>query len=206
VEQKKPFDPTRLMRPIRTKNGMVQHLGAWACVMWVRHDHPTAQIVTEIVLASDNMAQFRCTITLPNGAIAIAHAQESAAGFAEYFEKAETSAISRACRLLGYGTESAIDLEEREPSAPAAADDRAQMKEQMVPSAIKWFRTELPRRGMSLPGRFERWGDVIGVLTTAGHDIGGCVDERGIDYAAIKALVEGLPIVQPAPAGGSEAS
>ena len=201
AEEKKPFDPSRLVRMIRVKGqGDVPYLGIWARLLWLRYEHPTAQVVSEIVIASDNMARFRCTITLPNGAIAVAHGQETAGKFPDYFEKAESTAIARACAVLGYGTENAHDLDAPDPIAPAA-DDRAQMREAMVPSAATWFRRELPRRGMTVGGRFEKWGDVIGVLSTAGHDIGSCVDERGIDYAAIKALVEGLPLKPVAQAG-----
>jgi hypothetical protein len=199
TEDKKKFDPASHMRPIKVKGGgTIMYLGAWPRLLWLRDEHPEAQVVSEIVAASDNMARFKCTITLANGAIAVAHGQENAAAFGDYFEKAETTAFARACAVLGYGTESANDLDDRTPATAPEGGARAQMNDQLLPSAVTWFKRELPKRGMSLPRRFEKWGDVIGTLQTAGHETGDAIDDRGIDFAAIKALVEALPVVSTA--------
>lgn len=44
--------------------------------------------------------------------ISTGHAQEFSENFFDYLEKAETSAVARALALAGYGTESALDLDE----------------------------------------------------------------------------------------------
>jgi len=200
TEQPQPapeFDASRYLRTIKVRGGgEAQYLPAAARILWARHDHPTAQIVTEIVLASENMARFKCTITLPTGAVATGHGQETASSFADFFEKAETVAVSRALAILGYGTEGAYDLEDRQPeqTGRASTGDRVRKTDPMHGSAASWFRRELPRRGMTLPQRFELWGDVVGVLDSAGHAVGEASDERGIDFAAVKAIVEALPL------------
>jgi hypothetical protein len=103
-----------------------------------------------------------------------------------------TVALSRALAILGYGTDGAHDLDAREPSVENK--DRAQMGERLSSPAEKWFRIALPARGMTLPKRFELWGDVIGVIAKAGVDVAPAVDDAGIDYTVIKQLVEALPL------------
>lgn len=197
ASEKPPFDAAKHVRSIRTKQGPQDYLPAWARVLWLRHEHPTAQVVTEEILVTDVYARFKCTITLPNGAIATAHAAEFKSEFPDYLEKAETSALSRACAVLGYGTEGAHDLGDALREVPPPAQpERVSVSDVMIPAAQKWFATQFPRRGYLLPKKFERWGDVIGVLDKAGINYSSVVDDRGIDFAAIKTLVEKLPVTE----------
>ncbi len=121
------FDAFAHLRKIRTRQGMQDYLDVKWRVAWVRADHPTAHIVTEQVEGDEQHARFKCTITLPNGAIATGHGSETAGDFPDFYEKAETKSIGRACASLGYGTDSASDFDDGEPldGRPAAKDERA---------------------------------------------------------------------------------
>lgn len=121
------FDPFVHLRKIRTRQGMQDYLDVKWRVAWVRADHPTAQILTEQVEGDEQHARFKCTITLPNGAVATGHGSETVGDFPDFYEKAETKSIGRACASLGYGTDSASDFDDGEPldGRPAAKDERA---------------------------------------------------------------------------------
>jgi hypothetical protein len=125
--QTRSFDAPAHMRKIRTRQGMQDYLDVKWRVAWVRADHPTAQIVTEQVEGDEQHARFKCTITLPNGAISTGHGSETMQDFPDFYEKAETKAIGRACAVLGYGTDSATDFDDGEPmdGRAAAKDERA---------------------------------------------------------------------------------
>ncbi|MDQ6833958.1 MAG: hypothetical protein M3008_11215, partial [Chloroflexota bacterium] len=96
-------------------------------VAWLRAEFPTAQIVTEQIEGDAEHARFKCTITLPNGAVSSGHGSETAPDFPDFYEKAETKAIGRACAVLGYGTDAASDFDDGEPmdGRAAAKDERA---------------------------------------------------------------------------------
>jgi hypothetical protein len=100
-------------------------------LVWLREEHPEAQISTEILHLDlekevqaevfewdDNLKKsvkvtktgkgmviFKATITLPNGASATGTKMENAAAFGDFLEKAESGAIGRALAGLGYGTQ-----------------------------------------------------------------------------------------------------
>ena len=126
-EQPRTFDAPAHMRKIRTRQGMQDYLDVKWRVAWLRAEHPTAQIVTEQIEGDEQHARFRCTITLPNGAISSGHGSETLQDFPDFYEKAETKAIGRACAVLGYGTDSAADFDDGEPmdGRAAAKDERA---------------------------------------------------------------------------------
>ena len=192
--ERPPFDPTRLLTTIRTKQGPKPYLPLWGRVAWLRHDHPTARIISEELFATDKAARFCCTITLMDGACAVAHAYETAGAFPDFYEKAESSALSRACAMLGYGTEGAEELEDR-----VQAEDRADMDDPVVAMgdvmehrAQRWLTQQLPRAGVVLPQRFERWGDVVGAMTIRGIDMTEVLRDGGVSQQAIRALVQRL--------------
>ena len=126
-EQPRTFDAPAHMRKIRTRQGMQDYLDVKWRVAWLRAEHPTAQIVTEQISGDEQHARFRCKITLPNGAISTGHGSETLQDFPDFYEKAETKAIGRACAVLGYGTDSAADFDDGEPmdGRAAAKDERA---------------------------------------------------------------------------------
>jgi len=115
------------MRKIRTRQGMQDYLDVKWRVAWLRAEFPTAQIVTEQIEGDVEHARFKCTITLPNGAISSGHGSETVQDFPDFYEKAETKAIGRACAVLGYGTDAASDFDDGEPmdGRAAAKDERA---------------------------------------------------------------------------------
>jgi hypothetical protein len=126
-EHPKTFDAPAHMRKIRTRQGMQDYLDVKWRVAWLRAEHPTAQIVTEQIEGDEQHARFKCTITLPNGAMSSGHGSETLQDFPDFYEKAETKAIGRACAVLGYGTDSAADFDDGEPmdGRAAAKDERA---------------------------------------------------------------------------------
>jgi hypothetical protein len=77
--------------------------------------------------------------------IATSHKHESAAGFGDYREKAETGAIGRALALCGYGTQFAPEFDEEErladspmpPLKTAPVDPEVQQAVQRTAAALK---------------------------------------------------------------------
>ena len=100
-------------------------------LVWLREEHPDAQITTEILQLDldrevtaevfewdevqrknvkvtkhgKGMVIFKATIKLANGAVATGTKMENAAAFGDWLEKAESGAIGRALAGLGYGTQ-----------------------------------------------------------------------------------------------------
>src|SRR6478672_10292837 len=135
VEEQQPiriFDAPAHMRKIRTRQGMQDYLDVKWRVAWLRAEFPTAQIVTEQIEGDAEHARFKCTITLPNGAVSSGHGSETQSDFPDFCEKAETKAIGRACAVLGYGTDAASDFDDGEPmdGRAAAKDERATRRTQ----------------------------------------------------------------------------
>lgn len=108
------FDPTKHL--IRVQGGR-EYLPVAQRLVWFRSAHPDWGIETRIeVLDIDAaVAVFSATVTNADGKImARATKMETAKGFADYVEKAETGSIGRALALCGYGTQFAPELEEGE--------------------------------------------------------------------------------------------
>jgi len=100
-------------------------------LVWFREDHPTWRIETEPVSLTDSAAVFKAIIRDDAGNIrATAHKSETAQGFGDFIEKAETGAIGRALALVGFGTQFAPEMEEGErivdsPVEPKAAKPKS---------------------------------------------------------------------------------
>ena len=126
----KRFDPTKYLRTIKVRGGTQQtYLPVTARLLWLRADHPDAQLVTEALRLDEKSAVFKATVTLPGGAVAVGHGSETASDFGDFIEKAETKAIGRALTALGYGTEFAEGQDDPTLAAatevsPAAAPPR----------------------------------------------------------------------------------
>ncbi len=121
------FDAAAHMRKIRTRQGMQDYLDVKWRVAWLRSEFPAAQILTEQISGDDVHARFKCTIALPNGAMATGHGSETQGDFPDFYEKAETKSVGRACAILGYGTDAASDFDDGEPmdGRAAAKDERS---------------------------------------------------------------------------------
>ena len=156
MDSGKRFDPTKYLKTIKVRGGAQQaYLPVTARLLWLRADHPQAQVVTEALRLDDKGAIFKATVTLPGGGIAVGHGSETAGDFGDFIEKAETKAIGRALTALGYGTEfaegqddptlaAAMEVTPAAPVAPLAAHPR-RASESQSPSP--------PRRPRPHPNR-----------------------------------------------------
>src|SRR5215204_935136 len=104
---KSGFDPAQHV----TRVGGSDYLPVKWCLVWLRDEHPEATIETHLVEHVDNVAIFRAEVRIPSGGSATGYGSESAGDFRDYLEKAETKAIGRALRALGYGAQFSTDHE-----------------------------------------------------------------------------------------------
>lgn len=91
------------------------YLPARQRINWLRMEHPDWTIDTDIVEhdSTAGRAILRANIFDEQGRlISTGLKSETRRNFGDYLEKAETGAIARACAVAGYGTESALDLDE----------------------------------------------------------------------------------------------
>ena len=123
---------------IRVRGG-AEYLPVQARVHWFRTLNPYGRIETEMLYFDPNqqIAAFKATIyDNENRLLAQATKMETADGFADYLEKAETGAIGRALALAGYGTQFAPELMEtngepiREPSQMVDSGRRTVQQQQ----------------------------------------------------------------------------
>lgn len=99
------FDPTPYFRQLRGRGGGSDYLDVKWRLVWLRKDHPDAQIATELVQHDPQMAIFKATVSVPTGGKATGYGSETASDFPDFIEKAETKAIGRALNALGYGAQ-----------------------------------------------------------------------------------------------------
>jgi hypothetical protein len=101
------FDPTPYLRQLqgRGRGGGTDYLDVKWRLLWLRKEHPDAEIVTELVQHDPQMAIFKATVTVPTGGKATGYGSETASDFPDFIEKAETKAIGRALNALGYGAQ-----------------------------------------------------------------------------------------------------
>ncbi len=90
-------------------------------LVWFREEHPQGIIRTAMVEAGgegkEQYAVFKSEIHIQTDKgpmlVSTAHKKETAGGFPDFLEKAETGSVGRALALMGYGTQFAADeLEE----------------------------------------------------------------------------------------------
>lgn len=99
------FDPTPYLRQLRGRGGGSDYLDVKWRLLWLRKEHPDAEIITELVHHDPQMAIFKATVTVPTGGKATGYGSETASDFPDFIEKAETKAIGRALNALGYGAQ-----------------------------------------------------------------------------------------------------
>jgi len=105
---------------IRVRGG-AEYLPVQARVHWFRTLNPLGRVETEMLFYEPNaqIAVFRASVYNSDGQLlATATKMETAKGFADYLEKAETGAIGRALALAGYGTQFAPELLETDGGPP----------------------------------------------------------------------------------------
>lgn len=86
-------------------------------LVWFREEHPDWAIVTEPVIIDieKGYSVFKATVLNADGKpVGSGTKMETARGFPDFAEKAETGAIGRALAVCGYGTQFAPELEEGE--------------------------------------------------------------------------------------------
>lgn len=101
---------------IRVQGGK-EYLPVAARLVWFRQEHPDWGIETRAVELNvdKGYAVFEATVYNAEGKLmAKGTKAETACGFADYMEKAETGAIGRALAVCGFGTQFAPELEEGE--------------------------------------------------------------------------------------------
>src|SRR5215217_3911817 len=139
------FDPTPFLRQLHVhgRGGGADYLDVKWGLLWLRKEHPDAEIVTELVQHDPQMAIFKATVTVPTGGKATGYGSETASDFPDFIEKAETKAIGRALNALGYGAQFG---ESQRPEDPVPDRAPAQPGRQAAPTA----------RPVALPRRDER--------------------------------------------------
>ncbi len=105
ARQGSDFDPSPYIRQLRGRGGGSDYLDVKWRLLWLRKEHPDAEIITELVQHDPQMAIFKATVTLPSGGKATGYGSETASDFPDFIEKAETKAIGRALNALGYGAQ-----------------------------------------------------------------------------------------------------
>ena len=101
------FDPTRHLSLI---NGNEYLEVKWR-IVWIRTEHPEAEIETNMETYTGTEAIFKATVRIPGLGSATGWGSEDAQGFGDFIEKAETKAIGRALAALGYGTQFTRDFD-----------------------------------------------------------------------------------------------
>jgi hypothetical protein len=141
ARQGSDFDPTPYLRQLRGRGGGSDYLDVKWRLLWLRKEHPDAEIVTELVQHDPQMAIFKATVTVPTGGKATGYGSETASDFPDFIEKAETKAIGRALNALGYGAQFGDAARPDEPP-PAPARDRQGQPATPMPRPVP-----LPQRG-----------------------------------------------------------
>jgi hypothetical protein len=101
----RPFDPKPVIERLR-HGELDPQQRVDLLVLWMRKEHPQAQIVTDLAQFNEMMAVVKATITLTSGAEASGYGSALAADSDEMVERAETKAIGRALNALGFSVES----------------------------------------------------------------------------------------------------
>lgn len=147
ARQGSDFDPTPYIRQLRGRGGGSDYLDVKWRLLWLRKEHPDAEIVTELVQHDPQMAIFKATVTVPTGGKATGYGSETASDFPDFIEKAETKAIGRALNALGYGAQFGDPARSEDPAPSPVRERRAQ------PPAPMPRPVPLPQRGERLEPR-----------------------------------------------------
>ena len=107
-------------------------------LVWFREEHPDWIIETDIIEKTDKHVIMRAKVyDSTMKLVASAHKREDHSHFADFLEKAETSAIGRALALCGYGTQfcgSEFDEGERLADSPQPNANGPRIDFKPVPS------------------------------------------------------------------------
>ena len=148
------FDPLRHLRQLRGRNGGADYLDVKWRLVWLRSEHPDAQITTEHVTITADMAIFKALVSIPGAGAATGYGSETAGTFADFIEKAETRALGRALLALGYDAQFAQEFGEDEvtetvPARPVAPRPEPPVAARPAPVPVPQFAT--PQRPATPP-------------------------------------------------------
>lgn len=101
------FDPNRYL----TKVSGSDYLEVKWRLLWLRTEHPDAEIETELTTYDGANAVFRARVSIPGGGSATGWGTEQYNDFRDFVEKAETKALGRALAALGFGTQFCSDFD-----------------------------------------------------------------------------------------------
>ena len=171
------FEPTRYLTKVSGRD----YLEVKWRLVWLRTQHPDAQIDTELVQTDGTSAVFRARVTLPSGATASGWGSESAGDFHDFLEKAETKALGRALAALGFGTQFCQDFDfgaEQQRVVDAPIDirglrgrgDVAPVRQEATPRQLKYLQSIAREAGLSEEDLEQRAIDQLGEsLSTLGR-------------------------------------
>ena len=152
---------------------------------WFRDRYPHGVITTEEVCVDldRGYARYRAVVEDGEGGKATGTGTETATGFADYVEKAETRAIGRALAALGIGTQFVgQDLTEGDHVADASV-------------AHSHGQTEFrPDAGQNSPQADPVTGDEISALVELAHSVGVDLQAFGHDMRRLMGLGPGIKI------------
>ena len=143
-------------------------------LVWLRTEHPEAQIETELMQHEKSSAVFRARVVLPSGASATGWGSEAADDFGDYLEKAETKALGRALAALGFGTQFCQDYDfgaERQRVVDSPIDIRGGQsrstglpRQQATPKQITYLHAVAREAGLTEDDLETRAQDAFGAL------------------------------------------
>ena len=168
------FDAVPYIRQLRGRGGgpAADYLDVKWRLLWLRREHPDAEIVTEHIRIDDAAAVFRAKVTVPSGGTATGYGSETAGDFGDFIEKAETKSIGRALNALGYSAEAAGAEEPDTTRAPQTLSGRPPQQGQRapvnasVPDARKPIESGAPMLDGQLNG-IKRLAQKHGLVTSA---------------------------------------
>lgn len=121
-------------------------------IVWMREEHPDWIIETEIKPFGQDACMAKASIRDHQSVlIAMAHKVESAQGFGDYVEKAETGAIGRALALCGYGTQFTDELNEQQRIVDAPVEFKP------IPGSIADLVAQKPHLNHALAGDLDKF-------------------------------------------------
>ena len=179
ARQGSEFDPTPYIRQLRGRGGGSDYLDVKWRLLWLRKEHPDAEIVTELVQHDPQLAIFKATVTVPTGGKATGYGSETASDFPDFIEKAETKAIGRALNALGYGAQFGDLARTDEPPSASARDRRGQ------PAAPMARPVPRPRRAERQEPRSEPQPERVAPPPVAAADLPSpaATDPELVDYS-----------------------
>lgn len=140
-------------------------------LVWFNEKYPNWSIETELK-AYEKYTDARATIRDDSGRIrSTAHKRETAQGFADHYEKAETGAIGRALAFIGIGTQFVGELEEGSRLADSPVVPAKKYFENIAERALAKKEVPVKESEGPLPPDipFEEWDKGLGEVLKNAH-------------------------------------